>query len=134
MIMASKKRPGKKKEIPASPLDEKRKALLEHERKIQEQIARRERLIKEAPMIAQEEARRRREELMKRKSRVETAPNARAALPDKRHVYDARTAVIPRPGPRLKREQRRGMFTFFVLLAGFACVLAWIYFTLFRGF
>ena len=132
MIMASK-RPGKKKDIPASPIDEKRKALLEHERKINEQIARRERLIKDAPMIAQEEAKRRREELMKRKSRVETAPNARAALPDKRHVYDARTAAMARPGPRLKREQRRGMFTFFVILAGFACVLAWIYLTLFRG-
>ena len=72
MIMASK-RPGKKKDDAASPIDEKRKALLEHERKIAEQIARRERLIKDAPMIAQEEARRRREELMKRKSRVETA-------------------------------------------------------------
>lgn len=133
MIMASK-RPGKKKDDAASPIDEKRKALLEYERKIAEQIARRERLIKDAPMIAQEEARRRREELMKRKSRVETAPNARAALHDKRHVYDARTAAVPRPGPRLKREQRRGMLTFFVLLAGFACVLAWIYLTLFRGF
>ena len=132
MIMASK-RPGKKKVISASPIDEKRKALLEHERKINEQIAHRERLIKDAPMIAQEQAKRRREELMKRKSRVETAPNTRVALPDKRHVYDARTAAMARPAPRLKREERRGMFTFFVILACFACVLAWIYLTLFRG-
>ena len=34
---------------------------------------------------------------------------------------------------RLKLEQRRGMLTFFVLLAAFAGVIAWIYFSLLRG-
>ena len=37
------------------------------------------------------------------------------------------------PPPRLKRESRRRMLTFFVLLAAFACVLTWIYFLLFRS-
>ena len=130
MTMASK-RPGKQNEKSASPLDEKRKALLEHERKLKEQIAKREHLIREAPKLKEEQAKVRREELLKRKARVETGAGPRTALVDKR--YETHTAAT-RPGPRLKREQRRGMLTFFVLLAGFACVLAWVYFTLFRGF
>ena len=131
MIMASKQ-PGKKKDTSGSPLDAKRKALLEHERKIAEQIAKRERLIEEAPKLAKEQARKRREEIVKRASRVEAGSNARAALPDPRYAYEAQTVVIGR-GRRLKREQRRGMLTFFVLLAAFGCALAWIYFSLFRG-
>ena len=129
--MASK-RPGKKSEPSASPLDAKRKALLEHERKIAEQIARRERLIEEAPKLAKEQARRRREEIVRRASRVEAGPSARASLPDPRHTYELHTATAGR-GRRLKREQRRGMLTFFVLLAAFAAVIAWIYFSLLRG-
>jgi hypothetical protein len=129
--MASKQ-PGKKKDAPASPLDAKRKALLEHERKIAEQIARRERLIEEAPKLAKEQAKLRREEIVRRASRVEAGSNTRAALPDPRHAYEAQTITAGR-GRRLKREQRRGMLTFFVLLAAFGCILAWVYFTLFRG-
>ena len=129
--MASK-RPGKKSEPSASPLDAKRKALLEHERKIAEQIARRERLIEEAPKLAKEQARLRREEIVRRASRVEAGPNTRASLPDPRHTYELHTATAGR-GRRLKREQRRGMLTFFVLLAAFAAVIAWIYFSLLRG-
>ncbi len=126
------KRPARPQDRFPSPLDEKRKALAEHERKINEAIERRKRLIEEAPKLKQEQAKQRREELLHRKSRVEkTGANTRAALHDKRHVIDVHTAAI-RPGPRLKREQRRGMFTFFVLLAAFACVLAWVYFVLFR--
>ena len=126
--MASK-RPGKNNDSPSSPLDAKRKALLEHERKINEQIARRERLIEEAPKLAKEQAKRRREEIVKRASRVEAGPSARAALPDPRYTYEAQTVTAGR-GRRLKRERRRGMITFFVLLAAFAGVIAWIYFTL----
>ena len=124
------KRPAKPKEHSASPLDEKRKALAEHERKINDAIERRTRLIEAAPKLKQEQAKQRREELLKRNSRVETGAGARTSLPDKR--FDAHTAAV-RPQPRLKREQRQGMLTFFVLLAAFACVLVWIYFTLFRG-
>ena len=131
--MASKK-PGKGKNGSGSgsPLDAKRKALMEHERKIAEQIARRERLIEEAPKLAKEQAKKRREEIVKRASRVEAGITARAALPDPRFAYEAQTVTIGR-GRRLKREQRRGMLTFFVLLAAFGCVVAWVYFTLFRG-
>ena len=129
--MASK-RPARQSDRSPSPLDEKRKALAEHERKINDAIERRKRLIEEAPKLKQEQAKQRREELLHRKSRIETGANTRAALHDKRHVIDANTATA-RPRPRLKREQRQGMLTFFVLLAAFACVLVWIYFLLFRG-
>ena len=130
--MASK-RPAKKSEPSTTPLDEKRKALYAHEQRLNEQIAKRQQLIENAPRLKQEQARQRRDEILKKKSRNETGTNARAALHDKRHVFDATTAAM-RPGPRLKREQRRGMLTFFVLLAAFACVLVWSYFTLFRRF
>ena len=128
--MASK-RPAKPSDRSPSPLDEKRKALAEHERKIHDAIERRQRLIEEAPKLKQEQAKQRRDELLHRKSRIETGANPRGALHDKRHVIDVNAAAV-RPRPRLKREQRRGMLTFFVLLAAFACVLTWIYFILFR--
>ena len=129
--MASKQ-PGKKKDASGSPLDAKRKALLEHEKKVAEQIAKRERLIEEAPKLAKEQAKKRREEIVKRASRVESGSNARAALPDPRFAYEMQPAAMGR-GRRLKREQRRGMLTIFVLLVTFACVHAWLYFSLFRG-
>ncbi|HZJ15538.1 MAG TPA: hypothetical protein VFD27_10830, partial [Chthoniobacteraceae bacterium] len=81
--MASK-RPGKRNDPPASPLDAKRRALAEQERKVQEEIARRQRLIDEAPQIAREQEKRRREELVARASRTEPRLGTRAALQDPR--------------------------------------------------
>jgi len=129
--MASK-HPGKRNDPPASPLDARRRALAEQERKLQEEIARRERLIDEAPKIAREQEKRRREELVARASRTEARFGTHAALQDPRFTYDAQIATVG-PRRRLKRERHRGMFTFFVLLLTFAGIVAWIYFSLFRG-
>jgi hypothetical protein len=129
--MASK-RPAKKGETPGSPLDARRNALAEQERKLQEEIARRQRLIEEAPKIAKDQEKRRREELVARASRTEARFGTRAALQDPRYGYEAQIATAGR-GRRLKREQRRGMFTFFVLLLTFAGVVAWLYFSFLRG-
>ena len=129
--MASK-RPRKEKDTPSSPLDAKRRALAEQERKLREEIERRQRLIEEAPKIAREQEKRRREAIINRASRVEGNGNTRTALPDPRYAYEAQIATVGR-GRRLKREQRRGMLTFFILLATFGAVVAWIYFSLIRG-
>ena len=128
--MASK-RPVKRNNAPASPLEAKRLALAQQERKVAEEIARRQRLIEEAPKIAKEREKRQREELIARASRTE-ARFGRAALQDPRFPYQAQVAVAGH-GRRLKRERRRGMLTFFVLLLTLAAVVAWLYFSLLRG-
>lgn len=130
--MASK-RPSKKQDTSSSPLDRKKVALAEEERRLHEEILRRQRLIEEAPRIAKEQEKRRREELLARASRTEARFGPRAALQDPRYAYEAQIATTGR-GRKLKREQRRGMFTFFVLLITFVGVAAWLYLNFLRGF
>ena len=129
--MASK-RPVKKKDTSASPLDRKKDALAAEEQRLAEEIARRQRLIEEAPKIAKEQEKRRREELVARASRTEARFGARAALQDPRYAFEAQIATAGR-SRRLKHEQRRGMLMFFVLLLTFVGVATWLYFSVLRG-
>ena len=124
--MAGKRSP--KKEPPPSPLEAKRRALAEQERKLDEEIRRRQRLIEQAPKIKEQKEKLRREELIARAARTEVRFGTRAALQDPRYAYEAQLATGGRER-RLKREQRRGMFTFFVLLLVLAGVFTWLYFT-----
>ena len=116
--------------LPASPLDAKRRALAEQEAKLQTEIARRTKLIEDAPKIAREQEQRRREEIVKRASRTEARYGTRAALQDPRHAYEANVGT--RRVPRLKSERRQGMLTFFVLCLVLAAVLFWLYYTVLR--
>lgn len=115
----------------SNPLDEKARALAEQQEKLLAEIASRERLIKEAPKIAQEQDRRRREELVKRASRTEARPGSRVALQDPRHNLELNPGM-PAHRKRLRAERQRGRFLFFVLLFAFAAVLYWAYFTFTR--
>lgn len=127
--MPFSKRPSKNNDSTSSPLDAKKRALQEQERKVQEQISRKQRLIEDAPRLAREQERRRRDELVSRASRTEGRPSALPTLHDPRHVLRAEDVAVPTRGPRLRRERRRGMLTFFALLFVLAGVFAWIYFT-----
>jgi hypothetical protein len=121
------------KQAPASPLEEKRRALEEAQEKLKAEIARRQKLIEEAPKIAEEQERLRRNEIIARKSRTEARFGTRTALHDPRFVgYEANVAVPSRPR-RLKAERRQGMLTFFFLCIVLMLVLAWLYFTIFRN-
>ena len=114
---------------PASPLDVKRRALAEQQAKLEAEIAKKQRLIEEAPKIAKEQERQRRNEIIARASRTEGRLGTRG-LQDQRYAYQA---TVIAPTRRLKSERRQGMLTFFVLCMVLAAVLAWLYYTVFRA-
>lgn len=123
----------KKKQTPSSSLDAKRLALEEEQRRIEKEIAQRKDLIERAPEIAREQERKQRDQFVAKASHVGAGNKNHASLPDRRHVgYNVETATA-RPGRRLKRERRRGMATFFMLLLTLLAIIAWIYHTLPHG-
>lgn len=122
---------GRKKSNPAgggSPLDEQKKALAAEEARLRTEMEEREKLIKEAPRIAAAQARRRREELVRRASRTEARFGAPCALVDPRHPFEASTGALPR-GRKLRKHRNQGMWLFLVLCAVFAGVLVLVYYT-----
>ncbi len=129
--MRAKKSSRKPVEKSPSPLDEQKRALAEKEVKLHAEIARRLKLIEQAPLLAEEQQRRRRDELIKRASRTDARHGSRVALQDPRFGYEANLGT-PAPMRRLKSERRRGMLTFFVLCAVLAAVLCWLYYTVIR--
>jgi len=125
--MLPKRRKQDKQAKPSSPLDDKARALAAEQEKLRAEIERNERLIKEAPKIRQEQARVRREELIKRASRTDARRGSRVALQDPRHGFEL-NAAMPARQKSLRAERRRGRFLFFILLFGFAAVVYWAYF------
>ncbi|MEP6672927.1 MAG: hypothetical protein ABJF10_27435 [Chthoniobacter sp.] len=124
-MLPKRRKPEKSK--PSSPLDDKARALTEQQEKLRAEIERNESLIKNAPKIRQEQARVRREELIKRASRTDARRGSRVALQDPRHGFEL-NAAMPARQKSLRAERRRGRFLFFILLFGFAAVVYWAYF------
>jgi len=110
-----------------SPLDERRRSLAEEEAKLQEQVELNKKLIEDAPKIARERARQRREELITRATRTDARPASKAALMDRR-TYEA-NAVAPARRLKLRAERRQGRPLFFMLLIIFCAVIFWLYYT-----
>lgn len=126
--MAEKRRPqGKGKEKPATPLDEKAKALADAQAKLEAEIARQQQVIQEAPKRAKELQQRRRDELINRASRTEARPGSRVALPDRR--FSELNVAVPVRQRGLRAERRRGRLMFFVLLLTLSGLVYWLYYT-----
>ena len=111
-----------------SPLDARQRSLAEEESKLREKMEQYQKLIEDAPKIALERARLRREELITRATRTDARPGTRAALIDRR-TYDANVAVASLPHRRMRAERRQGRLTFFILLMVFSAVIFWLYYT-----
>ena len=124
--MPSKPRKPEKNPAAPSPLDAKARALAEEQEKLRQEIERNERLIKEAPKIAKEWERTRREELIKRRSRTDARPGSHVALHDRRHLLELDPGR-PLRQKKLRAERRRGRLLFFVLLFTFGLVVYWAY-------
>ena len=114
-----------------SPLEEQKRALAEEEARVQAKKAHLQKLIERAPLLAEEQQRRRRDELIKRASRTDARHGSRVALQDPRFGYEANLGT-PAPIRRLKSERRQGMLTFFVLCVVLAGALCWLYYTVIR--
>ncbi len=133
MAMAAKRNPARK---PDSILDAKRQALAEEQAKTAAEIAKREKLIRDAPRIAAEK-KRLLEEAKQAREEAERIRHAKAdirfgprVLNDPRFVsLEANTAA-----PRVLRKHRnQGMYLFFVLCVILAAVLCWLYFKVIRA-
>jgi hypothetical protein len=121
------KRPEKSAQRPPTPLDDRKRELAEQEVKLREQIARSKKLIEDAPRIAEELQKKRREEHLRRKSRGVALGSP--ALVDPRYL-EANTAS---PMPRLRKDRNQGMFLFFFLCVLLLGVLYAVYMKMVRG-
>ena len=86
-----------------TPLDVRQRAIHEQEAKLRAQMEKYQKLIEEAPKLAKERERARREEFITRAARTEHRYGSRAALPDNR--YDLNVGV-PTKQRRLRRCRR----------------------------
>ncbi len=123
--MATKRKPAAKLD---SMLDAKKRALAEMQAKNEVAIAKRQKLIDDAPRRAEEVAKRRREALIARRVRTEARFNP-VVIHDPRHTYTAEPMV---PARRLRKHRNQGMYQFFALCLILAAVVCWLYFKYIR--
>ena len=105
-------RPGGKS---GTPLDARQKALVEQQEKLREKMDRLERLISEAPKIAEEQEKRRREELMTRSTNNRFRRSDVPVLNDKRFELQVSMARSRPIRKALKAEKRAQRLTFLAL-------------------
>ncbi len=125
--MARKRTTTNKVQAPDTPLDARQRAIAEEEATLRAQVQKYQKLIEDAPKIAKERDRVRREQFISRASRTEARPGSRTALPDRR--YDLNVGV-PARQRRLRAERNRGRMTFFILLVLLALSFLWLYYTI----
>ena len=125
-IEAAKTRERAGAPLGTSAIDTKKRVLAEQEEKLHREIARRQKLIADAPRIAEESARRRRDELIQSKSRNESRFKSPVALNDPRFGYEFNVSV-PAQQKTLRKHRNQGMFTFFILVLILGGVLFSLY-------
>ncbi len=123
------KSPNKENPKSQTLIDLRKSDLAAQELALHAEIARRQKLIADAPRLAEEASRRRRDELIHRKSRTEARYCSPGALPDRR--FDANTA--PTRSRSLRKHRNQGMATFFLLCAVLAGVLFMLYQKILHG-
>jgi hypothetical protein len=131
--MATRRGTKSKPNRSASPLDAQKQHLAEQEAKVQSEIEQQQRLIEEAPRLAEEQKKRQREEYLQRVSRTEARFGTRGpTLHDPRFPYELNVAAAARQ-KTLRKDRNQGMLTFFVLCLILAGVLCWLYYTIVHG-
>jgi hypothetical protein len=104
-------------------LDQTKQQLARQESELRDQVQKLERMIADAPRVAEEVGRRQREELLMRASEGGSRLNVSAALQDKRYGDDAGTA--PRRGS-MRKERREGRILFLVLVIALVTAAVWL--------
>lgn len=108
---------------PATPLNAKQDELQQREQQLREQMQKLERMIADAPRVAEETSRRQREELLSRASAGGNRLDVSIALSDKRWADDS--ASTPRRRS-LRKERREGRIIFLVLVIALAVAVVWL--------
>ncbi len=106
-----------------TPLNQKQEELAQRESQLRGEIEKIERMIAEAPRVAEEVTRRQREELLDRASEGSSRLNVSGALQDKRwgdvsHAGGRRVS--------LRKERREGRIIFLVLVIALGIAVIWL--------
>ena len=106
-----------------TPLNQKQEELAQRETQLRGEMEKLERMIAEAPRVAEETTRRQREELLKRASEGRSRLDVSVALQDKRWGDDG-----PIGGRRvsLRKERREGRIVFLVLVIALCLAVLWL--------
>jgi len=106
-----------------TPLNQKQVELAQRESQLRGEMEKLERMIAEAPRVAEETTRRQREELLTRASEGRSRLDVSAALQDRRWGDDSRVA-----GRRvsLRKERREGRIVFLVLVIALGLAVVWL--------
>jgi hypothetical protein len=107
----------------ATPLDRKQEELAHRESDLRDKMEKLERMIADAPRVAEETSRQQREELLMRANEGGSRLNVSAALQDKRYGDDDRRT---QPRGSLRKARREGRIVFVVLAIALAIAVVWL--------
>ena len=108
-----------------SPIGNKQKALAEQEEKLRRKMEELQQIIKDAPLIAEEAEKRRRQDLVIRASQPTRRAESPNSLFDKR--YDANVMPRRRARTSLRAERQAARLKFFALCGAFFLSLLLLY-------
>jgi hypothetical protein len=108
---------------PGTPLNQKQEELAQRESQLRGEMEKLERMIAEAPRVAEETTRRQREELLTRASEGRSRLDVAIALQDKRWGDDGRTRGRRKS---LRKERREGRIIFLVLVIALGLAVIWL--------
>ncbi len=114
---------GRRSSKSVTPLNQKQEELALAESKLREQMQKLERMIEEAPRLAEETSRRQREEILQRASEGGNRLDVSTALQDKR--YGDGAYERPRRGS-MRKERREGRLLFLVLVVALTVAVIWL--------
>ena len=106
-----------------TPLDQTKQELARQELELREQMEKLEKMIADAPRVAEEVGKRQREELLMRASEGGSRLNVSAALQDKRYGDDSGRS---RPRGSLRKARREGRIVFIVLVIALLTAALWL--------
>jgi len=104
-------------------LDQTKEALARQESELRDQMEKLERMIEEAPRVAEQISRQQREELLQRAGEERSRLDVAIAVPDKRYGDDAGGG---RRRGALRKERREGRIIFIVLIIALAAAVVWL--------
>jgi hypothetical protein len=107
----------------ATALDQSKGDLARRESELRDEMAKLERMIEEAPRVAEELSRRQREELLMRANEGGSRLDVSLALSDKRYSI---AGAAPRRKGSLRKQRREGRIIFLVLVMALAVAVVWL--------
>ena len=105
------------------PIDQKQKDLTQQESELRDKVQKLERMIANAPRVAEETSRRQREELLIRANEGGNRLDVSMSLQDKRYGDERRRT---RRRGSLRKERREGRIVFLVLVVALVITVIWL--------